>query len=134
MIPTPDQPSSGSMLDENMEKKNGGSVKANKKRRPSLQNNRQNHQTAKINLKKRNQYGEYEIHKACKRLGTASIWHVSGNFRVDVNVTDNNKNTALHEAVENNQLECIKTLLNFCTVQNDGVLLSPDSKAWRSRV
>ena len=111
---TPDQPSSGNMLDENMEKKNGGSVKANKKTptKPSKQSAKSPKQP-KINLKKRNQYGEYEIHKACKTGNGEYLVRILATHGVDVNVTDNNKNTALHEAVENNQLECIKTLLNF---------------------
>ena len=69
--------------------------------------------TKRINLNKRNHYGEYPLHIACKKGKLDDIRQILRTSGVNVNVTDHNKNTPLHEAVMRGNLEGVQLLLNF---------------------
>jgi len=66
-----------------------------------------------VYLDKRNQYGEFPLHLACRRRNLPNIRAILSTTGVNVNVTDNNLNTPLHEAVEHGFIDVVKELLNF---------------------
>lgn len=66
-----------------------------------------------VYLDTRNQYGEYPLHLACKRRNLPNVRAILSTTGVNVNVTDHNSNTPLHEAVENGFIDVVKELLNF---------------------
>jgi ankyrin repeat protein len=61
----------------------------------------------------RNKYGEVQIHIASRKGDLDLLKQILSTPGVDVNVTDNNKNTPLHEAVNNARVDAVKMLLNF---------------------
>lgn len=67
----------------------------------------------RIDLKKRNQYGEYQIHLACKKGDVAKLRQILQTPGVEVNVTDHAGNTPLHEAVLAGSADCVQLLLEF---------------------
>lgn len=60
---------------------------------------------------KRNQYGETDLHVACRRNETKKVEAFIRNFPQYVNEKDNNGFTALHEACFHGKVECVKLLL-----------------------
>jgi len=97
-----------------------------------------------IDFKSRNKYGEYKIHTVCKQGDKERLQSMLMCQGVDVNVVDNNLNTPLHEAVDNNRLDCVKLLLNFVpfktmdafyplTPKRGASLPTPSPKATKSR-
>ena len=100
--------------------------------------------TRSIDFKSRNKYGEYKIHTVCKQGDKERLQSMLMCQGVDVNVVDNNLNTPLHEAVDNNRLDCVKLLLNFVpfktmdafyplTPKRGASLPTPSPKATKSR-
>ena len=63
-----------------------------------------------VYLDKRNQYGEFPLHLACRRRNLPNVRAILGTTGVNVNVTDNNLNTPLHEAVENGFIDVVKVI------------------------
>jgi len=66
-----------------------------------------------VPLNKGNQYGELPLHMACKKNNLVNVREILNTTGVNVNVTDNNMNTPLHEAVEHGYVDIVKELLNF---------------------
>jgi len=67
----------------------------------------------KIQVSKKNKYGETAVHTAARAANTARLAECLATPGVDINCRDNNDFTPLHEAVAKNRIESVRLLLQY---------------------